>query len=125
VFIVITFGLNADNVPLAAASAVAAGVIVLIAGLVAREPLARVPENTLQYAVGLLLSTFATFWAVEGLGIFREGGESLAWPGEDLALLALLAGWFLLSRLLIRLLPRLARRGPGGSVPSVVGEETS
>jgi uncharacterized membrane protein len=125
VFIVITFGVNADNVPLAAAGAATAGVIVLIAGVVAHKPLARVPENTLKYVVGLLLSTFGTFWAVEGLGVFRDGGDSLAWPGEDWALLALLACWFLLSQLLIRLLPGIARPGQGLIAPRSVTEETS
>lgn len=109
VFIVITFGLNADNVPLAAVGAAAAGAIVLVAGAVAHKPLARVPENTLKYGVGLLLATFGTFWAVEGLGIFQDGGESLHWPGGDVALLVLLGGWFLLSRLLVRAAPGLAR----------------
>ena len=58
--------------------------LVLVAGAIAlHRPLARVPENTIKFAVGLLLSTFGTFWAVEGLGVFAEGGESLEWPGGD------------------------------------------
>lgn len=109
VFIVITFGLNADNVPLAAVGAAAAGALVLVAGVIAHKPLASVPENTLKYGVGLLLATFGTFWAVEGLGVFRDGGESLEWPGGDLALLGLLAGWLVLSRLLVRAVPGIAR----------------
>lgn len=111
VFIVITFGLNADNVGLAAAGAAAAGAIVLTLGAIAHKPLAAVPENTLKYGVGLLLATFGTFWAVEGLGVFRPGGASLEWPGSDWALLPLLAGWLILSRLLARVAPALARRG--------------
>jgi uncharacterized membrane protein len=103
VFIVITFGLNAHDVPLAAGAAAAAGVIVLLAGIAAHRPLAMVPENTLKYAVGLLLATFGTFWSAEGLGVFRDGGASLEWPGGSWALLVLLACWFLLSRVLIRL----------------------
>jgi uncharacterized membrane protein len=113
VFIVITFGLNADDVPLAAAGAVAGGVIVLGAGLVLHKPLARVPENTIKlpentikFAVGLLLSTFGTFWAVEGLGVFAPGSESLEWPGGDLALLALLGIWCTLAWLTVRTLTR-------------------
>jgi uncharacterized membrane protein len=108
VFIVITFGLNADNVGLAAAGAVAAGAIVLLVGAIAHRPLAAVPENTLKYAVGLLLTTFGTFWAVEGLGVFQPDGESIEWPGSDWALLPLLAGWLLLSRILVRVAPALA-----------------
>ncbi len=106
VFIVITFGLNAGNVPLAALGAAGAGAVVLVAGAIAHKPLAAVPENTLKYGVGLLLSSFGTFWAVEGLGVFRNGGESLAWPGSDWSILALLAGWLILSRLLIAAVPK-------------------
>ena len=108
VFIVITFGLNADNIGLAAAGAAVAGVVVVIAGAVAHRPLSRVPENTLKYAVGLLLATFGTFWAVEGLGIFAAGQKSLEWPGGDVALPLLLGAWFALSRLAVWCLPRIA-----------------
>ncbi len=101
VFIVITFGLNAHNVPVAAASASAAVLVVLILAIVIRTPLTKIPENTLKYGVGLLLATFGTFWAIEGLGIFADGRESLAWPGSDLVLLFLLAGWILLTRGLV------------------------
>jgi Ca2+/H+ antiporter, TMEM165/GDT1 family len=86
VFIVITFGANADSVPLAAAGASAAAAVVVGAGALLRRPLSRVPENTLKLTVGLLLTTFGTFWLVEGLG-----GE---WPGDDLALIGLLALWW-------------------------------
>jgi Ca2+/H+ antiporter, TMEM165/GDT1 family len=90
VFIVITFGANADSIPLAAVGAAAAAAVVCCAGALLRRPLSRVPENTLKFTVGLLLTTFGTFWLVEGLG-----GE---WPGDDLALLGLLALWFASSR---------------------------
>jgi len=98
VFIVVTFGLNARSVGLAAAAAAAAAVVVLVTGVLARRPLSRVPENTLKFAVGLLLASFGTFWAVEGLGTFSDAGESLEWPGGDLALLGLLALWIVASR---------------------------
>jgi len=55
-----------------------------------------VPENTMKYAVGLLLTTFGTFWAAEGAGV--------SWPGGDLALLVLLAFYAAASWILIRLL---------------------
>jgi Ca2+/H+ antiporter, TMEM165/GDT1 family len=93
VFIVLTFGLNADNVPVAAAGAAAAGLVVVGAGVAAHRPLARVPQNTIKFAVGLLLSTFGTFWAVEGLGLFAAGSESLEWPAGDLAIPVILAAW--------------------------------
>jgi uncharacterized membrane protein len=98
VFIVITFGLNADNVPVAVVGAVAGGLLVLAVGVAVRGPLSKVPENTLKYGVGLLLAAFGTYWSIEGLGILRDGRASLEWPGSDLAILALIAGWLLLSR---------------------------
>jgi uncharacterized membrane protein len=101
VFIVITFGLNAQDMPVAIAAAAAAIVVMVVAGALARAPLTRIPENTLKYGVGLMLASFGTFWAVEGLGALRTGGQSLNWPGGDVAILALLACWFLLSRVLI------------------------
>jgi uncharacterized membrane protein len=97
VFIVITFGLNADSIGLATLGAGLGGVLVLGAGVIAHRPLSRVPENTIKFAVGLLLSTFGTFWSVEGLGLFAEGRESIEWPGGDLALLAVLALWCAVS----------------------------
>ena len=112
VFIVITFGLNADDVPVAAAAAAAAGVVVIAAGVVAQGPLSRIPENMLKYAVGLLLATFGTFWAVEGLGVVRAGRESLEWPGHDLMIPVLLAAWFLVSRALVKVAPAVAGRRP-------------
>jgi Ca2+/H+ antiporter, TMEM165/GDT1 family len=108
VFIVITFGLNADSIPLAAAGATAAGAVVLVAGAVLHRPLARVPENTIKFAVGLLLSTFGTFWAVEGLGVFSEGNESLEWPGDDLAIVGLLVLWCVVGRAAVLTLRRTA-----------------
>jgi uncharacterized membrane protein len=106
VFIVITFGLNADDVPAAAAGAAIAGVLVLGIGAIAHRPLAAVPQNTIKFVVGLLLSTFGTFWAVEGLGVFAHGGESLEWPGGDAALPVLLAVWAGFAWSAIRLLRR-------------------
>ena len=55
----------------------------LAAGVALHKPLARVPENTIKFVVGLLLSTFGTFWAVEGLGWFAPDDASLSWPGGD------------------------------------------
>lgn len=102
VFIVITFGLNAKNVPVATVAAAAGAALVLVAAIAAHGPLTRVPENTLKYGVAILLSTFGTFWVVEGLGIFRAGREPIEWPAGNLALLVVLVGWLALSRVLIR-----------------------
>jgi len=119
VFIVITFGLNADNMPVAIAGASSAVLVVLLLAVVVRTPLTRIPENSLKYGVGLLLATFGTYWAIEGLGIFAVGNESLSWPGGDLSLIAILAGWLLLSRILVSVL-RVPRRTepPAAPVPT-------
>ncbi|SEO97145.1 hypothetical protein [Amycolatopsis saalfeldensis] len=101
VFIVITFGLNAGNVPAAGVGAAAAVVVVLALAAVMRKPLSMINENLLKYGVGLLLASFGTYWSIEGLGIFRAGAESIAWPGHDLAILGLLVCWFVLSRVAI------------------------
>jgi uncharacterized membrane protein len=109
VFIVITFGVNADSIPLAAAGAGAAGALVLTAGALLHRPLSRVPENLIKYAVGLLLATFGTFWAAEGLGVFTQTRESLDWPGGDWAIPVLLLLWLAVSQLSVVLLRRLTR----------------
>jgi uncharacterized membrane protein len=106
VFIVITFGANAHSIPLAAGGALAAGLIVLAVGVAVHRPLAAVPENTLKYVVGVMLSSFGAFWLVEGLGVFARHRESLSVPGGDAALLVLLAVWLGVSQLLIRTLRR-------------------
>jgi uncharacterized membrane protein len=112
VFIVITFGTSADAIGLAALGAALGGVLVLAAGLALHRPLSQVPENKIKFAVGLLLSSFGTFWAVEGLGVFAAGdAESLDWPGGDVALLVLLGMWAVLSWGTVRV---LGRRAPAG-----------
>jgi uncharacterized membrane protein len=104
VFIVLTFGLSADALGLAIAGAVVAGVIVVALGIAFRKPLAAVPENTMKYAVGLLLTSFGTFWALEGMGYFRDGHESLSWPGDKVALALVVVAWFAVTQLLIKAL---------------------
>jgi Ca2+/H+ antiporter, TMEM165/GDT1 family len=104
VFIVITFGANAHSIPLAASGAVAAGLLVVGVGVIVHRPLAAVPENTLKYVVGVMLSSFGAFWMVEGLGVFARHRGSLSVPGGDAALLVLLAAWLAVSQLLIRTL---------------------
>ena len=82
-FIVLTFGAAQGNIPLAALGALVALIAVGIVGALLKEPLRRVPENTIKFAVGVLLSTFGLFWSVEGLGV--------SWPGSDLSILGILA----------------------------------
>ena len=106
VFIVLTFGLSAGNVPLAVAGAAVAGTTVLVVGALLHRPLSRVPENTIKYGVGILLSTFGTFWAVEGLGVFAPDGQSLEWPGAEATLIVVLVAWIAVSQVLITTLRR-------------------
>jgi uncharacterized membrane protein len=82
-FIVLTFGANQSNIPLAAVGAVAAVLVVTIVGIAIRAPLSRVPENSLKFVVGVLLTSFGIFWGTEG-----AGGS---WPGSDAALFGIIA----------------------------------
>jgi uncharacterized membrane protein len=80
-FIVLTFGANQHRLALAAIAAAAAIAVVVAAGVAIRAPLARVPENTMKFAVGVMLTSFGTFWGAEGAGA--------SWPGGDGALLVI------------------------------------
>jgi uncharacterized membrane protein len=82
VFIAITFGDNQGNLGLAALAAAAAVLVIAGVGVAARAPLARVPENTMKFAVGVMLTSFGTFWGAEGAGVH--------WPGNDASLLGLI-----------------------------------
>ena len=86
VFIVLAVGSRPGLLLPAALGAAAACVLVLAAGLMVRKPLATIPENTLKFAVGALLTGFGVFWCCEGLGA--------PWPGGDLAIPALVASFF-------------------------------
>jgi uncharacterized membrane protein len=101
VFIVLTFGSAQGSIPLAAAGAAAALILVAGVGVAVRAPLARVPENAMKFSVGLMLTTFGVFWSAEGAGA--------DWPGSDAAILGILAWVGLCSFLLVRLLRRERR----------------
>jgi uncharacterized membrane protein len=122
--VLIVFGLIATGVPIATAAAASgsAAVAVGILGVLASKPLSRVPENTLKYFVGLMLSSWGTYWAAEGLGVWR-GGEALSWPIGIYAVFALFASYFAISRVLIAVLPRIARTSEPISRPITAGEE--
>lgn len=106
VFIVITFGLTAGDITPALLGSIAALVIVVAVAVVIHEPLSRVPENTLKFVVGIMLTAFGTFWAGEGVGI--------EWPGADLAILGLLVFYALAAGAVIMLLRQ--RTSAGGKV---------
>ena len=88
VFIVIAVGAGRDLVWPASLGALAACAIVVVIGLVVHKPLAQIPENTLKFGVGVMLSAFGVYWTGEGLGV--------PWPGQDLAIVGL-AAIFLLT----------------------------
>jgi uncharacterized membrane protein len=113
-FIVLTFGSNQGSIPLAVLGAGLAVVLVVVAGVAIRGPLARVPENTLKFAVGVLLTSFGTFWGAEGAGA--------SWPGSDAALLAIIAVVLLTAVGLVVLLRRVP--GKDFSTPLVAPAET-
>jgi uncharacterized membrane protein len=97
-FIVLTFGSTQGSIPLAALGAGIALVLVAVVGVLVRAPLTRVPENTMKFAVGVMLTTFGTFWATEGAGAH--------WPGDDASLPAVLAFVVALSFASVGLLKR-------------------
>lgn len=88
-FIVIAIGAGRGLLWPAAVGALAACLAVLLVGVVIHKPLARVPENTLKFVVGVMLSSFGVFWTGEGLGV--------SWPGADLSLLGLVAIFLIIS----------------------------
>jgi Predicted membrane protein len=101
VFIVIAIGVGRPGLLLpASVGAVAALLLVVALGAVVHRPLARVPENTLKFVVGVLLCAFGTFWIGEGMGY--------AWPDQDLSIPGLIAGWLLVALLGVRLCRRAA-----------------
>ena len=98
-FIVLAFGSVHGSVPLAAAGAALALLLVVLVGAVAHRPLARVPENAMKFTVGLMLATFGIFWSAEGAGV--------NWPGADLAILGILGFLTLVSLGFVAVLRRM------------------
>src|SRR5439155_13653427 len=97
-FIVLTFGSTQGRIGLAALGALGAVVIVGGVGVVVHAPLSRVPENTMKFAVGVMLTTFGTFWGAEGAGV--------DWPGGDASLPGVLAFVALVSLVFVTALRR-------------------
>ena len=98
VFIVIAIGARGHMMP-ASVGALAALLVVVALGLWLHRPLARVPENTRKFGVGVMLAAFGTFWVGEGVGI--------GWPGADGALLALIGAYLIVALLLVPVCTRL------------------
>jgi uncharacterized membrane protein len=115
-FIVLTFGANQHRVGLAAAAAGLAVLLVVLAGVAVRAPLARVPENAMKFAVGVTLSSFGMFWGAEGAGA--------SWPGGEAALLAIVPGVLLVAVAMARRLHRWRLTAEArASQPSTVARE--
>jgi uncharacterized membrane protein len=110
VFIVIAIGAGGVGllVPASLGALAALGLVILL-GVAVHRPLATIPENTLKFVVGVLLSAFGTFWVGEGMGV--------RWPGEDGAILGLIAGFFMIACIAIPLCRRsrasASASGPG------------
>jgi uncharacterized membrane protein len=117
-FIVLTFGANQHRVGLAAGAAGTAVLLVVIAGAAARAPLAKVPENTMKFAVGVMLSSFGMFWGTEGAGA--------SWPSGDAALLVIIPGVLLaavaMASTVRRALPPTANVEAGEPAAATGGE---
>ena len=107
-FIVITFGSNANlsggigGIASAAIGAAIAGILVIAAGVLVRAPLKRVPENTLKFVVGIMLTSFGTYWAREGFGY--------NWPLADVFILILVALYLVASFILITWLKQVKQQ---------------
>ncbi|MCL6439644.1 MAG: hypothetical protein K6T51_13635 [Rubrobacteraceae bacterium] len=99
VFIVIAFGIGSGAMPSSILGAVLAVAAVVLAGVLLRRPLTRVPENTLKFVVGVMLTSFGTFWVGEGLGV--------AWPQGDLSILYLAMSLLVFSWVEVRRMRRL------------------
>ena len=117
VFIVLTFGANQHDIPLASVGAAAAVLLVVVAGFAVRAPLARVPENSLKFVVGVLLTSFGTFWGAEGAGA--------SWPGSDAALLGVIAFVLATAVALVAVLRRLQVRRTADSPAAQALSEVS
>ena len=92
VFIVIALGAGGIGLLLPASfGALTALIVVVMLGIAIHRPLARIPENTLKFFVGVLISAFGTFWVGEGLGFH--------WPGQDWSILFLMAGFLVVAAL--------------------------
>ncbi|NOU97267.1 hypothetical protein GC093_29160 [Paenibacillus sp. LMG 31456] len=96
IFIVLTLGLAANELSSAIFGSIIGIVIVIIAGILLRKPLAMIPENTMKFVVGLMLSSFGIFWVGEGVGV--------EWWHEDVSILVLTAALLLVSILCVGVL---------------------
>jgi Ca2+/H+ antiporter, TMEM165/GDT1 family len=98
VFIVVAVGGTSGGLHIAVAGGLLAMIVIAILGVVVRKPLAQVPENTLKYAVGVILASIGTFWAAEGMGA--------TWPLDLVSVLGIAAVYFGASRVAVMMIRR-------------------
>ena len=101
VFIVIAVGAGRGSIIPASVGAIAACVLVAGVGIAIHQPLARVPENALKFAVGIMLSAFGVFWVGEGVGV--------PWPGEDIAIIVFVLVFLLVAIVAVALARRVSK----------------
>jgi uncharacterized membrane protein len=111
VFIVLTFGANQHDIGLAAIAAACAVLLIAGIGVAVRAPLARIPENTLKFIVGIMLTSFGVLWGAEGAGAH--------WPGSDAALLVIIPAVAVLA---LGLTAALRRTGRPAADPAMTGQ---
>jgi len=115
-FIVLTFGSTQGSIGLAALGAGIALVLVAVVGVLVRAPLARVPENTMKFAVGVMLTTFGIFWGAEGAGV--------TWPGGEVLILGVLAFVLLVSFGLVTMLRQQHERALAAATPAAARQSS-
>ncbi|GMA65984.1 COG4280 domain-containing protein [Alicyclobacillus fastidiosus] len=110
IFIVLTFGLGAKSMSSAVLGAAIATVVVILLGIILRKPLTLIPENTMKFLVGVLLTSFGLFWTGES---FR-----IPWPQADLSILYIAASLVVLSLILIALCKSIKQKSNTGTLSS-------
>ena len=115
VFIVLTFGAMHKAIGFASVAALAAVVVVALFGFILKRPLAKVPENSMKYVVGVMLTSFGIFWGAEGAGA--------QWPHGDGSLLGIIPGVFVISYLMITYLKGRKKVLVPALKDEVVGQE--
>ncbi|MDB4867911.1 MAG: hypothetical protein JWR03_2244 [Cohnella sp.] len=113
VFIVLTFGLAAKSLSSAVVGSLIAIVLVVMAGVLFRKPLAMIPENTMKFIVGLMLSGFGIFWVGEGIGV--------QWWHQDLSILVITVILLIVSLAVIKGLSRKSQTAP--TINKTMGEQ--
>jgi uncharacterized membrane protein len=114
-FIVLTFGSIQHEIGLASMAAGFAVAITVIAGFALAKPLSKVPENAMKFSVGILLTSFGIFWGAEG-----SRGSNARWPGDNWAVLGLIAFVAITSLVLVAVMKRTKASEVGGHVPAQI-----